>query len=117
MDQPRHQVHERRLARAVRPDEARDAGRDVQRDTVDAEHFSVELRDLVEYHGRCDRLRALAYCAALRRDLGGAASRRRRSHDTISTGRSLRSITRTSSETVPASAHADAPAPGPSGGV
>src|SRR4029450_4482945 len=47
--QPGHQVHQRRLAGAVRPDQARDSRRDVQRDAVHAEHLAVELRDLVEY--------------------------------------------------------------------
>ena len=46
--QARHQVHERRLAGAVRPDEAGDARRQRERDAVDAQHFAVELRDVVE---------------------------------------------------------------------
>ena len=73
-DQAGHQVHQRGLAGAVRPDQAGDAGRDVQRDAVHAEHLAVELRDLVEA-----------------RPVGRAVT------TTTSTGRSLRSITRTSS--------------------
>jgi hypothetical protein len=46
--QPRHQVHQGRLARTVRADEARDAGRDGQVDAVDAEYLAVELRDALE---------------------------------------------------------------------
>ena len=93
MDQAGHQIHERRLARAVRADQARDARRNVQRDPVHAEHLAVELRDLVEDHCR--------------------PRPGRPRHDTTSTGRSLRSITTTSSRIITASAHADAPAPGP----
>src|SRR6185436_11420588 len=86
-----HQVHQRRLAGAVRPDQARDAGRDVQRDAIHAEHLTVELRDLLE-------------------------DDRRLAHRTTSTGRSLRSITRTSSAISPDSARMEATAPGPFGG-
>ena len=47
-DQARHQVHQRRLAGAVRTDQARDSGRDLQVDAVDAEHVAVELRHVLE---------------------------------------------------------------------
>src|SRR6185503_13970323 len=85
-------VHQRRLAGAVRPDQARDARRDVQRDAVHAQHVAVELRDVFEEHCRFG-------------------------HRTTSTGRSLCSITTMSSRTNPVSASIDVPAPGPSGGV
>ncbi len=43
-----HQVHQRRLARAVGPDERGDAAADREVDPVDAEHLAVELRDVLE---------------------------------------------------------------------
>jgi hypothetical protein len=47
-EQARHQIHQRRLARSVRPDEARDAGIDLQVDAIDAEHLTIEFRDVLE---------------------------------------------------------------------
>src|SRR5262249_35953763 len=94
-DQDGHQVHQGRLAGAVRPDEARDAGRNVQRDAVHAKHLAIELRDLLEHH-RGDEGRLV--------------------HRITSTGRSLRSMTRPSSRMNTASDTVQAAAPGPSGG-
>src|SRR6185503_5285838 len=127
MDQAGHQVHQCGLARAVRADQARDARRDVQRHPVDAEYLAVELRDFVEDHtgglrpagppytltrSPLRRLTPFAWLARCR-----SLARLRRCHDTTSTGRSLRSITTTSSRTIAASAHAEAAAPGPSIGA
>jgi hypothetical protein len=43
-----HQVHDRRFARAVGSDQARDPGRDRQVDAVDAENLAVELGHVIE---------------------------------------------------------------------
>ena len=79
MDQAGHQVHQRGLARAVRADQARDARRDVQRDPVHAEHFAVELRDLVEDHSGPPSRGPL--CSALRRTRRAASRRGGSRHD------------------------------------
>ncbi len=47
-DQPGQEVHERRLAGAVGPHEARDPRRQRQGHAVDAEDLAVELRDVLE---------------------------------------------------------------------
>src|SRR5262245_3648370 len=48
LDQAGHQIHQRRLARPVRADQAGDARRDGQVDAVDAEDFAVKFRDALE---------------------------------------------------------------------
>src|SRR5215475_9786049 len=48
LDQAGHQIHQRRLARTVRADQAGDARRDGQVDAVDAEDLAVKLRDVLE---------------------------------------------------------------------
>ena len=109
-DQARHEVHDRRLARAVRPDQAGDARRDVQRDAVDAEHLAVELRDFVE--DDCEPAPLHARSRGPRR----SRLRRRRGHRTISTGRSLPFDHEHEQDHERRSATTDAPAPGPLGG-
>ena len=47
-DQAGHQVHERGFAGAVGAHQAGDAGRNGQVDAIDAQHFAVEARDVVE---------------------------------------------------------------------
>src|SRR5262245_7674062 len=121
-DQAGHQIHQRRLARPVRSDEARDSWRDVQRDAVYAEHLAVKLRDVFENDRGAtplglpctlsrEPLRRLAPFAWLTR----CARSNCPCHRTTSTGRNLRSITSTSTRTNTDSDTIDAAAPGPSG--
>ena len=48
LQQAGHQVHQGGFAGAVGPDQAGDARRDGQADAVDAQHFAIELGDVVE---------------------------------------------------------------------
>src|SRR6266852_8625895 len=48
LEQTGHQVHQRRLARAVWAHQAGNARRNLQADAVYSEYLAVELRDLVE---------------------------------------------------------------------
>ena len=47
LELPGHELHERRLAGAVRAEQAGDAGRHRQRDVVQADHLAVPLRQVV----------------------------------------------------------------------
>ena len=47
-DEAGHQVHERGFAGAIRADQAGDAGWDGEVHAIDAQHFAVEARDVVE---------------------------------------------------------------------
>ncbi len=46
--QPRHEIHDRGLAGAVRPDETGNAGADAEIDSIHSENLTVELGDVVE---------------------------------------------------------------------
>src|SRR5262245_4565226 len=46
MNQTRHKVHERGLAGSIRTDQAGDARRDSQRDSVNAKNLAVEFGDV-----------------------------------------------------------------------
>src|SRR6478672_6640029 len=108
MDQPRHQIHQRRLARAVGTDETGDARRNIERHTVHTEHFTVELRDLVE--DQSGGLRPAGPPFSLTR-----YARSLFGHRMTSIGRSLRSMTAMRRRAITTSANADAAAPGPRG--
>src|SRR5437588_9713032 len=46
--QSRHQIHQRRLSRAVRPDQTGDTRRNREANAIDSEYLAIELRDVVE---------------------------------------------------------------------
>src|SRR6185437_2741433 len=56
LEEAGHHVQDRGLARAVRPEEAGDAGADVHRDVVDRHHVAVPAADVAELDRRHDRL-------------------------------------------------------------
>ena len=68
-EQAGHQVEERRLAGAVRAEQAGHAGTERERDVVDRDDVAVPARDVVDLERRARRAR--------RRPAGGAARRRR----------------------------------------
>src|SRR6185369_2368344 len=43
-----HEVHQRRLPCSIRPNETRNAGRDLQVDSIHSEYLAIKLGDVVE---------------------------------------------------------------------
>ena len=74
LQQAGHQVQQRGLARAVRPEQARDAGAEGERHVVDRDDVAVPARDVVQL----ERRRRIGGCAARRGRLRCAPSPARR---------------------------------------